>query len=87
MPIARHDQPTYAVDCDRCDATAEHDDGTYALFVSEDAANQWARDNGWRSSEHDQLLCTDCGIDAANEQEQFDEITAAMGFAMGADTP
>lgn len=85
MPVTIHDQPSYAIDCDRCDTPAEHDDGTPTLFTEEDAATTWARNNGWQvtTSAGEQLLCTECAIDAANEQEHAQEIAAAIQYATG----
>jgi hypothetical protein len=85
MPITRHDQPSYALDCDRCQIPAEHDDGTPTLFAEEATAIKWARDNGWQvtTTTGEQLLCAGCGIDAANEREHAEEINAAIEYAMG----
>lgn len=85
MPITTHDQPTYALDCDRCDAPAEHDDGTPVLFAEKTTAQTWARDNGWQTTTTtgEQLLCTECAIDAANEREEAEEIAAAVTYALG----
>lgn len=89
MPIITHDQPSYAIDCDRCDTPAEHDDGTPTLFDDKDAAHNWARNNGWQAAttNGEQLLCNECAIDAANEQEQAQEIAAAVQYALGSPTP
>jgi hypothetical protein len=88
MPITIHDQPTYALDCDRDQTPAEHDDGTPHLFDTEDAARKWARDNGWQvtTTTGEQLLCTECAIDAANEREHAEEIAAAVEYSLGVDS-
>jgi hypothetical protein len=85
MPITIHDQPSYAIDCDRCDAPAEHDDGTPVLFAEKHAAATWARNNGWQvtTASGEQLLCTECAIDVANETEHAEEIAAAVQYATG----